>query len=604
MNITEQIAEIILKGQTVELPGIGTLAARQVEAHFDAASNTFFPTRQEIVFNPGMRGGFDMVSFIAEKECVSNATAMQMWRNYADALAGKFEKAGVHEIPGVGTLTKTETGYTFEGVAVAGTNPALTPVSELKTYSHTDDPFAAYTAAPAPAPEPEVAPAVEEPAPEPMPTAVLVAEAEAEAEEVAAEEEAPVEPEPAPEPEPEPEPAPVVVSEEEVAPVEVAPVEVAPAPAAEEAEEEEVDPLQRLADMQQQPTPESFEKKEKKKKKGGKLWIVLIVLLLLLAGGAAAWYFLLRDKEESKGAIDSNRLEEMVSGSEGTNADAEEMDPYGDSTETDVMTENEEESDMEEATADEETAAEVADAQTEDADEPEEKSELQKKYLPFTLNDDMFEYESGEIDYLADEIGRYMADYVAEYAKAERYGKAVEKLQERVAQYANERMTELLAPNNASASQFLPSKDYIRECITPSLRARKASHKRHEVQKELMDRGVLGRLLNEVVEANGIEQDAAAAAPAAAKDKPVKLGANYRSSSKAGFDVIAGFFTVKSNADKLATQLKRQGCDAYVIEINHGYYVSMGSKSSRTEVERLYQHLKEWYTGDMAIKQF
>lgn len=603
MNITEQIAEIILKGQTVELPGIGTLASRQVEAHFDAASNTFFPTRQEIVFNPGMRGGCDMVAVIADKECVSNATAVQFWRNYADALADKLDKSGKMEIPGVGTLAKADGTYTFEGVAVAGTNPAMAPISDLKTYVHTDNPFAAYNAAPEPVvaptpapepvvepepePEPEVAPVVEEAVPEPLPTAALVAEAEAEAEETKAEEDSSVEEVPAQEPAPEPvtEPAADAVEEE-------------PAPAQEEKKEEEIDPLQSLADMQQQPTPERYEKKEKKK--GGWVWIILI-LLLLLAGGAAAWYFLLRDKEENSAAIDSDRLEEMVSGSEGTNADAEETDLYGDSIEDDATAEGEENAIMDEEAGEEEAEAEadMAEGSAEETEAP-----VENRYLPFTLCDDLFEYESDEIEALAQVVGKYMAGYVADYAKAERYGKAAEKLQERVAQYAGERLAELLAPNYSSASQFLPSKDYIRDFISPSLRDRKASHKRHEVQKELMDRSVLSQLLNEVVEANGIEQDALTAAPAAPKDKPVKTNANYRTTSKAGFDVIAGFFTVKGNADKLATQLKRQGCDAYVIEINHGYYVSMGSKSSRTEVERLYQHLKEWYSGDMAIKQF
>ena len=39
-------------------------------------------------------------------------------------------------------------------------------------------------------------------------------------------------------------------------------------------------------------------------------------------------------------------------------------------------------------------------------------------------------------------------------------------------------------------------------------------------------------------------------------------------------------------------------------EKNDGYYVSMGSAPTRTKAEALYNHLKGWYDGDMAIKQW
>ena len=54
----------------------------------------------------------------------------------------------------------------------------------------------------------------------------------------------------------------------------------------------------------------------------------------------------------------------------------------------------------------------------------------------------------------------------------------------------------------------------------------------------------------------------------------------------------------------MATNLKKKGCDAYIIEVNQGYYVSMGSAESRTKAEALYAHIKEWYKGDISIKKF
>ena len=74
--------------------------------------------------------------------------------------------------------------------------------------------------------------------------------------------------------------------------------------------------------------------------------------------------------------------------------------------------------------------------------------------------------------------------------------------------------------------------------------------------------------------------------------------------SKQGFDIIAGFYINRNTANKMANRLHSQGCDAYIIEKNDGYYVSMGSAPTRTKAEALYNHLKSWYDGDMAIKQW
>ena len=74
--------------------------------------------------------------------------------------------------------------------------------------------------------------------------------------------------------------------------------------------------------------------------------------------------------------------------------------------------------------------------------------------------------------------------------------------------------------------------------------------------------------------------------------------------SKQGFDVIAGFYINRNTANKMASRLKSQGFDAYIIEKNDAYYVSMGSAPTRTKAEALYNHIKSWYDGDISIKQW
>ena len=73
--------------------------------------------------------------------------------------------------------------------------------------------------------------------------------------------------------------------------------------------------------------------------------------------------------------------------------------------------------------------------------------------------------------------------------------------------------------------------------------------------------------------------------------------------SKQGFDIIAGFYLNKGTAAKMTARLHEQGCDAYIIEKNDMYYVSMGSAPTRTKAEALYNHIKSWYDGDIVIKE-
>lgn len=54
----------------------------------------------------------------------------------------------------------------------------------------------------------------------------------------------------------------------------------------------------------------------------------------------------------------------------------------------------------------------------------------------------------------------------------------------------------------------------------------------------------------------------------------------------------------------MVDRLKGYGCAAYIIEINHGYYVSMGSAKTRTLAEEKQRRAKEWYDGDISIKSF
>lgn len=596
MNITEQIVELLKQGKAVEFPGIGCIASKQVAAHFDSDKSTFYPNQQQTQFSTTQHGSCDIVQIIAEKECVSTTIAEQMWRNYIDALKRKLDGVGSHEFPGLGTMKQDDHGYSF----VSDTPAEVQPIEGVKTYNAVDDdPFAAFDA-PTPVPptqvveqpavvlKPEPEPVVE---PEPVPVPEPVVEPEPE----------PVpEPQPvvAPEPEPEPEPEPMATPEPEPEPA---------LPAASSA----LDDLKALENMQENAVPAT-----QKKKKKCKVWpVILILLLLAILGGGAYWYFGMHKKSSTEQRQSNLDIEEIISGSEGADNNDEYVTSDEDFTSADTVdnfldeTETPDAADLtdadtpeaSEADSEPETAEETD--QTESAKATVSESDLFANASEFTFNTDLYEYSAEEIDANAARVSAFLSDYATAYAQSHHYTKAADLLRTRVEEYAGQRLTELLAPAGFAPQRFLCYEDYMGQYCKNNLKGRKASQKRVIVQTELMEDATLSQLLQEVVEANGVEQDAAAA-PAKPKEKAPVYTASYSQGSKKGYDVIAGFFVSKASADRLATQLKRQGCDAYIIEIQHGYYVSMGSAGSRTKAEALYKHLSEWYKGDMSIKKF
>lgn len=160
----------------------------------------------------------------------------------------------------------------------------------------------------------------------------------------------------------------------------------------------------------------------------------------------------------------------------------------------------------------------------------------------------------------------------------------------------------------------MTEKDYVREAMMPLLKNRLLSQKSTIILSELLDHEILERLLSEVVSADELTPDPSVqtaddnkkknvkATPKESKPAPIR--SHIATSSKQGFDVIAGCYVYKSSADQVCAQLKSKGCDAYIINRNGLYYVSMGSAASRTEADAKFNHIKSWYKGDVSIKQW
>ncbi len=648
MNITELLSEYLKQGKTVDIPGIGSFCAQQVSAYYDADASTFFPTQQRISFSPRMLGGSSFANYIAEKDCVSVAIGERTWANYVEAMKAQLDTDGQLVLHGLGTITRGNLGLEF--VAEEGLNdenPYMKAVKGVKQYASQSNanPFARFDSIPQPEPEPvvvpiapiaESAPVVEEPVSAVEPEAPVVEES-ALAEEPSipvidpttemAEETALTAPETEPSHASEPSAAAPVATEPVAQPIE--PVVEATAepeviespveePVAHDADQTTLEGLKELERMQSESVEnnnrnqgtQDDESEKKPRKKKTWLWILLAILLLLLGAGGFLWKTGKLDTLLGNNPSASNQdidIEKMISGSEGSEAetpkanvdDAEAGEVYGDEPASDtesnaVSIDNE--SDATTPTAEEPAPTETAQPAAS------EKQTLPANTNLFTYSTDGLNYEQNELDAYTSEVMARMDSYITNYATLRRYSKAVDMLKAKSAEYTRSIMEERLGhPNEIAFHQLLPYNDYVRNYNMPAIKGRKATRTKVLIQSELME-SKLEELLNQVISENGIEQDAApAVAPRPAQ--PVST-ASYSSHSKKGYDIIAGFFVTKAYADRMATNLKKKGCDAYIIEVNQGYYVSMGSAESRTKAESLYAHIKEWYKGDISIKKF
>ncbi|MBQ9639737.1 MAG: SPOR domain-containing protein [Bacteroidales bacterium] len=659
MNITDHIVTFLKQGRTVEIANVGTLTSHSVSAHYDADTATFYPTRDVVTFTTEVVGNKDIIAFIAEQECVGMSTAEQMWKNYTDALLAKLESQASHSFPGLGSLQRTAGTYAFNvepGVGIDTDILTSSPLADIHLYTPAageEDPFLRFEAewvepqptTPQPIPpEPEPL-TVEQPSTEPTTEFAPKPNVETKIEEVPPAPQPTTEPEPEPVPEveaattpkvtpeadaesapsqpeedvveqtatatsvpqPEPEAEPKVVGQpaaEETAPVIPEPANIEE-PQPEEPSESASEALHELQAMENLGAESGSEQTAPtKRKKHTWLWIILLLLLLLI-GAAAFYYFkIYRPANTPSAPTEKLDIEQMVSDSQGTEQTS--TPTYSSGIADDRWEETP-------ATMDN-NSNEVAPQTIEPSDQPTPvaapgrdnrlAAETMYSYTNiFTFSTDNIEFNDSELTAYAANIASTLQPYIASYAKSKRYSKATALLQEKVAATAANQLRERLRKRPNSVMQILTYKDYVRQYCADDIKQRKAAQQMAAVQAELMDAATLDQMLDEVLRNHEVEADAVkAATPVAAK--PAATLSHVQSSSKQGFDIVAGFYVNKSTADKMAASLKKKGCDAYIIDKNGLYYVSMGSAASRTKAEALYNHIKEWYKGDIAIMKW
>ncbi len=613
MNITEYIVAYLRQGKTVELPGIGTFATKQVNAHYNSANDTFSPSHETLTFDHYTRGDKGIVHYIAEQECIGESTAERMFRNYMDVLQEKLNKEHCHHFPGIGLLRKEDNNISFEPDTIMPAHDDMSQrptITGVKTYNHVaHDPFAQFEqefqSVPQPKSEEETVVIVEE-------EICIEERATEESDETAANE--------------------LAAAEQALQNLKVQLTQPQDTeqeddyqeddccnnePCEEEHYEEEnssneeyhdeepadntpQDALSSLQEMEKL-TPAAVSEKHidtHNKKKQHPWRIIIILLIILLLGGAAYYYFMVL----------------KPAGEKATPAAIEQQDEQNDNIVDEenteyTVTENEESMEVvengETVTVVEEEETIIATSECVETTKAVASIDMSRTNNDFTFSTDNIEYTAADVTRLSNNISNYLASYIRNYANSQRYSQAADLLQQKVQQYAEERLSEILSSQPFNVMEFFNfcKNDYMHIYYEKELKMAHSSRQRISVQREVMDEDLLHKLLQEVLSENDITVDAVRPAAPKQTAKIVPPAAS-QSTSKKGFDIIAGFYVNRASADKMANSLKKKGCDAYIINKAGLYYVSMGSAGSQTAAEALYHHIKEWYKGDIAIKKW
>lgn len=615
MNITDHIVSLLKSGKNVELNGFGAFIIKTQDAYMDESTNTFYPAKQTVEFQPYSEDKGNIVELIARKECVDENTAKRMWQNYSGALTDKLQSQHSHTFPELGDL-KLEDGeyrfYPIDGLNLLGNNESYKPIVGVEKFDTNaeEDPFAAFD-------NPEsVAPVVEEtieetePEPEPEPA---VQEEPTETEET--------QPEEQPAPEPVAEVVAATAATEEPEPVENAPAETSeptpsPAPTDEVASEQPTenkevpnniaDDLQNILD--EEPDTQKLKENNRKNRRGIRIIIILLLILLLLLWGGAAFYYFFIFKKNANPVQDSDKAAVTQTDSTLT-SESQLKSNEGESEEPEVAPEQESEVEAEpETVAESETPA----AEKPAADANTDNSSMNNAVADYDYNkfNSAFAYDLSTVtvsdpdavETNKNQILKRLSGRIKAFVTGKQYSTAADKLEAKLGEFVTERLEDKFGshPEDFQIADLMPytTDNFVRKYVGDELQTRKQRRVRYEVIEEILENNILGQYLDELINAGEVSKDVFKAPPA-----PVYTAPLY-TSPKQGFDVIAGTYRDKQSAMKMASSLRKKGAGAYVIERGGLYYVSAGSAPSRTAADKVLFQLKTWYTSNLSIKQW
>lgn len=622
MNITDYLVEYLKQGHPVSIRNVGTLKTREVDAFFDQETSTFHPGSRVVELASQEGDDSHFIKYLAVKECVEQHTAEQIWKNYTDALAAKLDIENQCQLDGLGYFVSDNGKVSFtvrEGLNLKHPAKGMEPVAGVCTNATTtvNDPFARFE--------------------QPIRNEVVKVSAlvHANEEEKISTPQIPDFPKPEPQhtepdesdisdffasmPQPETEPEPPVspfdieqqnTTEEQQHQENETPQDEQPDIVFDDnshdnnnSDSENIDTLDQLDAIDGSESASSHSNNFDDEPERGRFWKVLlwVILAILLALGCtfAIDHYIFNGKG-------LNWVEQQLGiKSQPTVTDPTETET--DETTTDLIDETEPSNEITSEVEPSETTEET-EQETEEETTVEEEAAIESpsNITEFTFSLEGLQFSDTELGEERDGIMRFMNSWLMEYVKAARQEKNKEAFLTHVGEYIDSRLSTLTADNDFHPQYVLTYHDYVRENLMPYLKDRLLRRKAVIVQSELLSYDQLNNLMSQVVPADEFTPVTAQQRAANLKKakKQVAKPAYVSGTSKKGFDILAGAFKNKDYANRMCNQLKSNGCDAYIVHRGEYYYVSMGSASSRTDAERLYNHIKEWYSGNISIKQW
>ena len=141
MNVAANLFEYLHNFDKAELPGLGTFYAQQQSATISSLTGTIEPPCRRIVFKAEETGDVSFVKNMAEKEFISEQTALVWIKQYTDSLREKLESGQKCKIGELGEIAKDFAGnYVFNAVNqnLLDDAFAFTTLKGVKTFDFED----------------------------------------------------------------------------------------------------------------------------------------------------------------------------------------------------------------------------------------------------------------------------------------------------------------------------------------------------------------------------------------------------------------------------------------------------------------------------------
>lgn len=167
MNVAADLFEYLHSHDKAELPGLGTFYVQHHAAEISPLTGTIEPPCRKLTFQAEEANDYSFVKSMAEKEFISEQTALVWIKQYTDSLKEKLEKGAKCKIGELGELGRDFAGnLTFEAgkLNLLDDAFAFTTLKNVKTFDA--DEF--LTPIRTKEPEPEGVEEVKEPAAEPV----------------------------------------------------------------------------------------------------------------------------------------------------------------------------------------------------------------------------------------------------------------------------------------------------------------------------------------------------------------------------------------------------------------------------------------------------